>query len=98
MNSAYTRARQHRDRGFRHHRHVDQYPISFDDASIGECTGKARDLSQQLGIRILTLSRSDRAVVDQGSLLSPTLLHLQIQSVIAGICHAVWKPPIKRGA
>ena len=44
VHRAEPRAREHRDHGLRHHRHVDEDSVAAPDALRGERAGEARDL------------------------------------------------------
>ena len=51
VHGADPRAGEHRDRGLRHHRHVDDHPVAALDALRGERAGEARDRVAQLAVR-----------------------------------------------
>ena len=53
MNSANTRASQHRHNRFGHHRHVNNHPITFGDALGEQRTGEAAEGLRRVRVRDL---------------------------------------------
>src|SRR5215471_12908853 len=95
MDRAETRAGQHRKRRLRHHRHVDQHAITFDDPEPGQSTGKARDRVAQLAIRELPDLAGYGAVPDQRDTLAATCRDMAVDRIPAGVESGAGKPAEK---
>ena len=50
VHDAEPRARQHRDDGLGHHRHVDRHPVAGDQAELGQRVGGLAHLGLQFGV------------------------------------------------
>ena len=96
MHSTDPRAAEHRDQGFRHHRHVDDDPVAVADALPAQHPGEARDLALQLPERQRPDRIRDRAVVDDRDLRAAPALDVAVDRVPAGVEAAAREPAIER--
>ncbi len=85
MNDTKTRASQHRHHGLGDHRHVDDGPVAFDEALVGQHAGHGLHLFQKLRIGVACRPSGNRAVVDKCRLAGTTALHVPVQAVVAGV-------------
>ena len=92
MHRSDPRAGQHRDHGFRHHRHVEDGAIALDDAEVGHDGGKRLHLFQQLGIGEFRDGVGKRRIVDQRHLIGAPAGDMTIERVVAGVDHGAGKP------
>ncbi len=92
MHRADARAGQHRDHGFRHHRHIEDDAVALDDAEIGHDRGERLHLLQHLGIGQFGDAACERGIVDQRHLIGASARDMAIERVVAGVDHAAGKP------
>jgi hypothetical protein len=95
MDGSDTRTGQHRHSRFSDHGHVDQDAIAFFNALFLENAGKLGDFIPEFIVGVFCNGVSNRTVVDQGKLLSPPLINVIIQCVVACIDLASREPPVK---
>ena len=89
------RAGEHPDDRLRHHGHVEDDPVALLDAELAEGSGKARDLVAQLGVRVGAHGAGDGAVVDEGALLAPPAVDVEVERVVAGVEPPAHEPPVE---
>ena len=92
MDGADAGAGQHRDHGFRHHRHIDDDPVALADTEILQHAAEACDLVGQLGVGVRAGALGDGAVVDQRRLGAPSLLDVPVETIVGGIALGAWEP------
>ena len=92
MHRADPRASQHRDHGFRHHRHIEDDAVAFGDAEIGHDGGERLHLLQQLGIGEFGDRAGERRIVDQRHLIGAAAGDMAIERVVAGVDHGAGEP------
>ena len=84
------RAGQHRKCRFGDHRHVDQYPVAFDHAEIGEDAGQRSDLIAQLTAGELPDLAGDRVVPDQCRALAAADCDMTVErSLSPSLCNFI---------
>ena len=92
MHGAKPRGRQHGNRRFRHHRHIDHHAVALGDAARGQGAGQLRHAVLQFGIAdALNLPRH-RAVIDDCILLPAPGSDMAIHRIVAGIQGRIGKP------
>ena len=96
MDRAEAGTGQHRLKRLGHHRHVDDDAVALADALGLQRPGKACHAIAQLAIGDALGGMGDRAVMDDGQLLSAPALHMAVDRVPAGVDHPVREPFIKR--
>ena len=80
VDRAESRAREHREHGLRHHRHVDHDRVAARDAKRAQRAGETRDLALQLGERVARDGLRDGAVVDQRALRAAPRLDVPVDA------------------
>ena len=95
MHGAKTRAGEHRDHCLGNHRHVYDHAVASARAEPAQHACEPRDLIEELPVGQLPAGTSDRAVVDQGGLVAPAVVHMPVQGVEAGVQRAVGEPAVK---
>jgi hypothetical protein len=96
VDRADARAREHRDHGLGHHRHVDDHPVALLDALAPEHAGAERHRVAELAIGIRLDRAGHGAVVDEGFLLAAAPVHMNVHRVVAGVERTADEPPIER--
>ena len=86
------RAGQHRDHGFRHHRHIEDDAVALGDAEILHDRGERLHLVQHLGIGEFADAARQRRIVDQRKLVGASAGDVAIERVMAGVDHGVGEP------
>ena len=84
MDRADPRARQHRHRGFRNHRHVDDHPVTLADTPGRNHARKRRHFVLQFAVRVRLLFSADRAIVNERFLIAP-FRHMAVDAVVTGV-------------
>jgi hypothetical protein len=95
VHRADPRAREHRDRGLGHHRHVDHHAVAHADAQTGQDPGEPRDLVAELRVRVGAPGVRDGGVVDQRGLLAPARVDVPVERVVADVEPPVGEPPVE---
>ena len=96
MNGTNAGAGQNGDNRFRNHRHVNDDAITFGDALCSKTTGKSSGQVAQFTIAVGSHSAGDRAVIDEGRLIRPSVVDMAVQCVVAGVQFSPGKPPVDR--
>ena len=93
VHRADPRAGQHRDHGFRHHRHIEDDAVALDDAEILHDGGKRLHLMQHLGIgQPGDDAARQRRIVDQRQLVGAAARDMAVERVVAGVDHGAGEP------
>jgi hypothetical protein len=87
---------QHGYQGLGHHWHVDDYAIATAYIISYKYAGKPGCLFEQFGVRYSPTSTRDGTVVDNRSLITAAMFHVQIDCVITGVNLATGVPSIVR--
>jgi len=95
MDRAQTRACEHGNRRFRHHRHVDDDPVALLDTVLLQDARALRDRVAQFRIGVSLLLTGDRTVVNQRQLVGTPLLHMPVDGVETGVTLRSHKPAIE---
>jgi hypothetical protein len=90
-----TYAGEHDEDSFRHHRHIDDHPVSPADPEAPQSACQGVDLSVKLPVRIAPPFAGFGRDVDQGVLLAP-LGEVPVNGVVAQVGLAPDKPPGER--
>jgi hypothetical protein len=97
MHRADPRAGQHRDHGFRHHRHIEDDAVALGDAEIGHHGGERLHLVQQLRIGEFGDAAGQRRIVDQRHLIGAAAGDMTVERVVAGVDHGTGEPAGRHG-
>ncbi len=92
VHRADPRAGQHRDHGFRHHRHIEDDAVALGDAEILHDRGERLHLVQHLGIGEFADAARKRRIVDQRQLIGASAGDVTIERVVAGVDHGAGEP------
>ncbi len=91
------RAGEHRDRGERDHRQVDDDPVALAHPEAAQHAREAGHLVEQLGVGQRRHGPGHRGVVDDRGLVAPAVAHVPVHRVVAGVEHPAGEPPVQRG-
>ena len=91
MHRANTGAGQHRNRGFRHHRHINRHHITFFNAQLEQGIGEAADVAVQLFIADMFALAGVIAFPDDGGTIA-VFLQMAVKAVCRQIQRAVLVP------
>ena len=89
MHRADPRAGQHREHGFRHHRHIEDDAVALGDAKILHDGRERLHLLQHLGIGEFGDGVGQRRIVDQRHLIGAAACDMAVERVVAGVDHAI---------
>src|SRR5262249_32847848 len=78
-----------------HHRHVDDDSVPACDALGAKRSRKAGDLVAQCRVRVGSDRLSDWAVIDQGELLAPPPVDVEVKRVVTSVELASCEPAVK---
>ena len=92
MHRADPRAGQHRDHGFRHHRHIEDDAVALGDAEILHDGGERLHLLQHLRIGEFRDRVGQRRIVDQRQLIGASARDMAVERVVAGVDHGAGEP------
>ena len=92
MHRADPRAGQHRDHGFRHHRHIEDDAVTLGDAEIGHDGGERFHFMQHLRIGEFGDAARQRRIMDQRHLVGAPAGDVTVEGVVAGVDHGAGKP------
>ena len=92
MHRADPRAGQHRDHGFRHHRHIEDDAVALGDAEILHHGGERLHLLQHLRIGEFRDGVGERRIVDQRHLVGAAARDMAVERVVAGVDHGTGEP------
>ena len=98
MNRAEPCAREHREHGFRNHRHVDDHAIALCYALLSERTGEVCDFMQELVIGVRLDDACYRTIVDECDLFRSSVRDVHVKQVIARVEQAARKPTTEGSA
>ncbi len=96
VHSSQPGSRQHGDRGFGDHRHVDDHAVAGTYAVAAQHTGEPGHEIRQFRIGVTPLDAQHGGVIDQGLLVPAASLHISVQGVIGSVEDAVGKPSVQR--
>ena len=88
-------AGEHRHHRLGDHRHVDDHAVAWSDAHGPQGAGAARYSIPQLRIGDSLDRPRDRAVVDEGDLITAARLDVDVEGVEAGVEPAAREPPVE---
>lgn len=92
MHRAQARAGEHRHGRLRHHRHVDDHPVTLADPEGPQGAGQARHFVAQPQVAVAVLGAGHRRVVDQRGLFAAPLLDLPVEGQVGAVQTAIGEP------
>ena len=97
MHGTEARAGEHRDRGFRNHRRVDDDAVALGDALLGESSGEPSDEIAKFSVSEGFDLRGNRTVVNQCGLIAAAAFYVEVEGVVAGVKLPAGEPAVERG-
>ncbi len=92
VHRADPRAGQHRNHGFRHHRHIEDDAVAFCHPEILHDRGERFHFIEQLRVSEFGDAACERRIVDQCHLVGASARDVAVERVVAGVDHTTGKP------